>query len=287
MAQITPQLVKELREKTGAGMGDCKKALDETNGDMKLAVEYLRKKGAASAAKRADRSANEGIIIAKTNADNKKAVILEVNCETDFVARNEGFESYVATLADAVLETNVKNVDELMSLSFRNDTIQGMHNEILAKLAENIQVRRFDVLQNGFITAYIHPGSKLAVLVEVTDANFTDDAKLKLRDIAMQIAAMSPTFIDRSSVSAETLAKEKEIYIEQAINEGKKPEIAEKIADGRLGKFYQESCLVEQVFVKDSKLVVGDLLNQLKQETEVEIKVLNFRRYFLGEALED
>lgn len=287
MTKITPQLVKELREKTGAGMGDCKKALEENDCDMKQAIEYLRKKGAASAAKRADRSANEGIIDAKTSADYRNAVILELNCETDFVARNEGFSQYASTLTDAVLDSGVKTVEELMALSYKGDTIQGMHNEILAKLAENIQVRRFETLRDGFITSYIHPGSKLAVLVEVTDTDFSDEAKSKLRDIAMQIAAMNPAFIDRNSVSEATLAKEKEIYIEQAINEGKKQDIAEKIAEGRIGKFFQESCLVEQVFVKDSKMVVGDILKQLKEDTGKDIKVLNFRRYFLGESLED
>ncbi len=287
MAQITPQLVKELREKTGAGMGDCKKALTESGGDMKEAVEYLRKKGAASAAKRADRSANEGLIIAKTTDDHRKASIVEVNCETDFVARNEEFEQYVEYIAEALLENKAANLDELMNISHKGDTVQGMHNEILAKLAENIQVRRFETLEGGFFTAYIHAGSKLAVLLEVNAAEFSEEGIAKLRDIAMQIAAMNPLYIDRDSVPKEVVEKEKEIYVELAVNEGKKPEIADKIAMGRLNKFYQENCLVEQVFVKDPKKVVNDILKELKEDAGEEVKILSFRRYFLGESLED
>ncbi len=286
MAEISAQLVKELRDKTGAGMGECKKALTESNGDINQAIELLRKKGAAMAAKRADRSAKEGIITAKTNSDGKIGIILEVNCETDFVARNEQFIQYVNEVADAILNNEVNNIDELMNLKTSNDTIGGLHNEILAKFSENIQIRRFEKIKtDGFISEYVHAGSKLAVLVEISANDLNPVAKTLLRDIAMQIAAMKPDYIDRGQVPQDTLQKEIEIYKQQAIEQGKKPEIAERIATGRLEKFYQEQCLVEQVFVKDSNKTVKDVLDEISREIGKDVKILSFRRYFLGEEL--
>jgi elongation factor Ts len=286
MANITPQMVKELREKTGAGMGDCKKALEATAGDMSAAIDELRKKGAASAAKRSDRSANEGLIVAKTTDDGKTAVIVEVNCETDFVARNQEFVNYGDTLADTLLNNNVSDVESLMKQSFGNDTIEGIHNEILAKFAEKIQIRRFEKLTtNGFIAAYIHAGSKLAVLIELNLSNPSEKSKGLIRDIAMQIAAMNPSFVDRSKVTQNVIDREMAIYREQALTEGKPEQMADRIAQGRLDKFYQEACLVEQAFVKDSKKFVKDVVAEISTDSGSEVSVLSFRRYFLGEEL--
>lgn len=289
MTQITPQMVKELREKTGAGMGDCKNALVESNGDMRLAIEILRRKGAASAAKRAEREAKEGIIATIVSPDHRKASIVEINCETDFVARNENFVNYANIVINTLLNNDVTSLDELMACKYNDDTIQGIHNEILAKFQENIQIRRFETLKtDGYISDYVHAGSKLGVLVvfefDKQFDNFTDQAKQNFRDIAMQIAAMNPTYIDRDSVSPEVLQKELAIYTEQAINEGKKPEIAEKIAKGKLEKFFQELCLVEQTFIKDGNLSVKDYLGNIEKSFGIQIKIRQFRRYYLGEV---
>jgi elongation factor Ts len=289
MTQITPQMVKELREKTGAGMGDCKNALVESNGDMKLAIEILRRKGAASAAKRAEREAKEGIIAIAVSPNHKKASIVEINCETDFVARNENFVNYANVVVNALLNNNVATLDELMNCKYNDDTIQGIHNEILAKFQENIQIRRFETIEtDGYISDYVHAGSKLGVLVvfefDKQVDNFTEQAKQNFRDIAMQIAAMNPMYIDRNAISPEVIQKELAIYTEQAINEGKKPEIAERIAKGKLEKFFQEQCLVEQTFIKDGNLSVKDYLGNVEKSLGIQIKIQQFRRYYLGEV---
>lgn len=287
MVQITPQLVKELREKTSAGMSDCKKALVEANGDLKEAIEILRKKGAASAAKRSDRSANEGIVISKVNESSSEAAIVELNCETDFVARNQDFVDYAEKLVNTVLNTKVKTMEELLNQKISDDTVQDIHNEILAKFSENISIRRFEFIESkGYIANYIHPGSRLSVLVELSCKNPNEKAKSLIHDIAMQIAAMNPSYISRDDVQAEHLQKEIEIYKEHAINEGKKPEIAERIAQGRVEKFFQEQCLLEQAFVKDAAKTVKDVVDEISKEMEAEVKILSFRRYFLGESLD-
>lgn len=287
MANITPQLVKELREKTGAGMGDCKNALVESYGDMQAAIEILRKKGAASAAKRSMRSANEGLVVAKTTPDGKSAMIVEINCETDFVARNAEFERYSNEVSDAILNNNPSSIEDLMKIEIANDTIQGLHNEILAKFSENISIRRFDKIQTtGFVASYIHVGSKLGVLIEMSLSQPSEKSFQLIRDIAMQIAAMNPMFVDKEQVSAEKLEKEIEIYKEIAINEGKKPEIAERIAHGRLEKFFQEQCLVEQAFVKDGNKIVKDVIKEISEDAGTEVKVISFKRYLLGESLD-
>jgi elongation factor Ts len=285
MSEITPLKVKELREKTGAGMGDCKSALTEANGDMNAAIEILRKKGAASASKRADRAANEGIVGALTSADGKLAVMVEVNCETDFVARNAEFEKYVSTVTQAYLDNEVNSEEELLNLKVGSDTIQGLHNEILAKFSEKIGIRRFAKIKSeGYVASYIHAGSKLAVLVEISASEPNEQIRASVRDIAMQIAAMNPQVIDRSQVSEETIGKEIEIYKELAIKEGKNPDIAERIAKGRLEKFYQESCLIEQTFVKDPNKVIKDVVNEISKVYGSEVKINSFLRFFLGEA---
>ena len=284
MATISPQTVKELREKTGAGMGDCKSALVESDGDMQAAIEILRKKGAASAAKRSDRAANEGLIITKTSVDSKTGVIIEVNSETDFVARNAEFGNYVNLLADTLLANNISTHDELLLTKVGTDTIGGIHNEILAKLNEKIEIRRFEkITTDGYIADYIHAGSKLAVLLEVSVNNLSEKARGLVRDITMQVAAMNPQFIYRTDVTEATIEKEKEIYRELSISEGKKPDIAERIATGRLEKFFQEQCLFEQTFVKDPTKTIKDVVAEITKDCGQDLIIKSFRRYFLGE----
>lgn len=280
MAEITAQMVKELRDKTAAGMADCKKALVEAEGDMDKAVEILRKKGAASAAKRADRNAKEGVICAMISDDNKTGVLVEINCETDFVAKNQDFVDYATTVAKAYLNNEAKDVEALMNVKVGNDSVADLHNGILAKFSEKIEVRRMHKINtNGFLSAYNHFDKKLGVLVEANLASPCDASKTAVHDIALQIAAMNPVSIDRSSVSEEKIQKELEIYKEIAINEGKKPEMAENIAKGKLNKFFQESVLLEQVFAKDNTKKVSEVL----AEANADLKIVSFTRYALGE----
>jgi len=285
MADISASLVKELRDKTGAGMADCKKALVEADGDMNLAIEVLRKKGAASAAKRADKEANEGVISSKISDDKMTASIVEVVCETDFVARNAEFDTFVNNVADVLLANNVSSLDELNKLSIGNDTVEGKYNEILAKFSERIEIRRFQKwTSEGTIASYIHAGNKLGILLEINASNINDEAYALLRDIAMQIAAMNPQFISRDYVDQVTLEKEVEIYKQQAIESGKKADIAEKIAQGRLEKFYTENCLVEQTFVKDSSITITDVLKKISDLSGQEVKINKMLRFALGET---
>jgi elongation factor Ts len=280
MAEVTASLVKELRDKTGAGMADCKRALDESNGDMNAAIEWLRKRGAASAAKRADRESNEGVVVTRTSADGKTAAIVEVNCETDFVARNEEFVNFANIIADAVLANNVTSDEDIWNISIGDKTIGNLRDEILAKFSERIELRRFErISTNGTIADYIHAGNRLAVLVEFNADVTADASKPLVRDVAMQVAAMQPAYVNRDQVDDAAIKKEIEIYKQQAIAEGKKEEIAERVATGRLEKFYGEMCLIEQAFVKDPKKTVSDVLKELGSN----VTVLSFRRYALGE----
>lgn len=280
MAEVTASLVKELRDKTGAGMADCKRALDESNGDMTTAIEWLRKRGAASAAKRADRESNEGVVVTRTSADGKTAAIVEVNCETDFVARNEEFVNFANIIADAVLANDVKTDEDIWNISLGEKTIGNLRDEILAKFSERIELRRFErISTNGTIAEYIHAGNRLAVLVEFNADVTADASKPLVRDVAMQVAAMQPAYVNRDQVDDAAIKKEIEIYKQQAIAEGKKEEIAERVATGRLEKFYGEMCLIEQAFVKDPKKTVSDVLKELGSN----VTVVSFRRYALGE----
>jgi elongation factor Ts len=283
---ISASDVKDLREKTGAGMADCKKALEEANGDMEGAIEWLRKRGAASLAKRADRQANEGIVIALTSEDAKTAAIVEVNCETDFVARNEEFVAFANAIAQAVLANPVTDEESVWALSWNGKPLSQMRDEILAKFSEKIELRRFERIEtNGHITDYVHAGSRLGVLVEFNGTTPAADAKPLTRDIAMQIAAMQPSFVHRSEVDQSTLEKELEIYKQQAIQEGKKEDIADRIAQGRLGKFYEEQVLVEQTFVKDPSRKVSDVVAEIGKISGGDVTVVRFRRYNLGESV--
>lgn len=281
---VTPQLVKELRETTGAGMADCKKALTETNGDFEPAIEYLRKKGAASATKRSDREANEGLVVAKISDDSKTAILTEITCETDFVAKNADFVDYAYTVANTYLNSSAADATALKAEKVGDITVEDLHNGILSKFSEKIDINRVSkITTDGYVQSYIHGGSKLGVLVEVSSSNISDDDKAIVKDIAMQIAAMRPIAVDRSGVSAETLAKEIEIYKEQAVQEGKPAEIAERIANGRVEKFFKENTLTEQVFVKDSKKTIKDLMAEISKNAGEEVSIKQFVRLSIGE----
>ncbi len=283
---INSELVKQLREKTGAGMMDCKKALEETGGDFEKAIEYLRKKGAAVAAKRAEKSANEGLVLTRLSEDSKTASIIELNCETDFVARSDAFVELANKIADVVFINNLKSLDELLNTAVDGLTVADLINEAIGKIGEKIQLSRFKKvnIENGSIVDYIHPGSKLGVLVifEYTKPVPTDFRTFG-RDIAMQVAAMKPLTISRDEVDKELVEKEIEIYKTQARNEGKPEQVLDKIAQGKLEKFYQEVCLLEQLFVKDGSKAVGELIKSYNEANNTDVKVKQFIRFHLAD----
>lgn len=277
---VTSEMVKQLRDKTGAGMMDCKKALDESNGNLEAAIEILRKKGAATAAKRADKAANEGTIVAKISDDAKHGILVEINCETDFVARGEDFSSFAQSVAQIVFEKTPASIDELLALPHPNGkTVNDALSELTGKVGEKTEIRRIYHINSdgGFLEQYVHMGSKIGVIVEL-GAEFTPANKTVARDIAMQVAAMSPIVVSRDKVNKELIAKELEIYRTQAKNEGKPDQIADKIANGRLEKYYQEFVLLEQSFIKDAGKSVKDLLSP-------NLTVKQFKRFQLGESL--
>ena len=276
---ITAELVKELREKTGAGMMDCKKVLTETDGDMEKAAELLRERGIAKAAKKSDRIAAEGLVAAYVSEDKKIGAVVEVNSETDFVAKNEDFRSFVKDLVEQVAKENPKDMEELLNQKSIKDfskTIKEILTDKIATIGENMTIRRFERFETtGLIESYIHGDGKIAVLVELAKGD-TEVAK----DICMQIAAARPEYLNRESVPQEKVAKEMEILKAQAMNEGKPEQIAEKIVQGRIGKFYSEICLLEQPFVKDPDINVQKLISQKNAE------LVRFVRYEKGEGLE-
>ena len=278
---ISAAQVKELREKTGAGMMDCKKALTEADGDFNKAIEILRKKGASVAAKRAERSANEGIVMADSFNDGKAGAIVEVNCETDFVAKSDDFVEFSNMVYDVVVSEKPASVEALMELSKDGKKIADSLNDIVGKIGEKIEISRFQVeeTQDGIVTGYIHHGSKLGVLVAAE--NVKDDSKNELsdllKDIAMQAAAMKPSFLYREEVPQDTLNKE----IDR--KEGKPEQILEKIAQGKLNKFYEENCLFEQVYVKDNSKKISDLIKEFNTKHGSEVKLKLFHRFHLSD----
>ena len=277
---ITANQVKELRERTGAGMMDCKKVLTETNGDEEKAIELLRERGLSKAAKKSGRIAAEGIAAAYISDDKKVGVVIEVNAETDFVAKNEEFKAFVADVAKQVATKNPANVEELLaqeSMAESGKTVQEVLTNKIATIGENMSIRRFERFEteNGTIATYIHGDGKIAVLVEMENADET-----LAKDVCMQIAAARPEYLDRASVPADRVEKEMEILKAQAMNEGKPAEIAEKMVQGRIGKFYGEICLVEQPFVKNPDEKVGKMVEGKGA------KIVRFARLEKGEGLE-
>ena len=276
---VTASLVKELREKTGAGMMDCKKVLTETDGDMEKAIELLRERGIAKAAKKSSRVAAEGIVEAYVTEDGKVGSLVEVNAETDFVAKNDEFKSFVEDVTKQVALTNPSDVEALLaskSMAEPDKTVKEVLTGKIATIGENMTIRRFVRFEStGLVEKYIHGEGKIGVLVELENGD-TELAK----DICMQIAAAKPEFLDRESVPAERVEKEMKILKAQAMNEGKPAEIAEKMVQGRLGKFYGEFCLVEQDFVKNPDMKIKQLLESKGA------KIIRFARFEKGEGIE-
>ncbi len=275
---ISASMVKDLREKTGAGMMDCKKVLTETNGDMEKAMELLRERGIAKAAKKSDRIAAEGLVATYVSEDGKVGAVVEVNSETDFVAKNEEFKNFVKEVAEQVAKENPKDVEELLAQKSIKEgkTVKEVLTDKIATIGENLSIRRFKRFEtDGTVESYIHGDGKIGVLVEMKNAN-----KELEKDICMQIAAAKPEFLSREDVPAERIEKEMEILKAQAMNEGKPAEIAEKMVKGRIGKFYGEICLLEQEFVKDSSLKIEQLLKDKNAE------MIAFARFEKGEGIE-
>lgn len=274
---ISAKDVKRLRDITGVGMMDCKKALAEANGDFDAAIDLLRKKGQKVAAKRADREAKEGLIVAAVSDDQKNGVLAEINCETDFVARGDDFAGFANRVAEIILEKNPADLDALNSLPFSNgETVESAAIALTGKVGEKVDVRRFTAITNsaGSVVPYIHPGSRLGVLVEMTGEGDKSDAG---RDVAMQVAALNPVAVRSDEVPADIKEKELEIAREAARNEGKPENILDRIAEGKLSRFYKDNVLIEQPFVKDSSLSVKEMLKQAK------VDVKRFRRFALGD----
>ena len=277
MAQITAALVKTLRERTGAGMMDCKKALSACEGDLDKAVDFLREKGLSQAAKKASRVAAEGAVAAYVSEDAKVGVIVEVNCETDFVAKTDDFQALAHTIAEHIAKTNPKDVEALKESTLEGKKVSDLVTEKVAKIGENISLRsfvRYEV-QEGLVASYIHAGGKIGVLVDLKGG----DAALG-KDIAMQVAATNPAYLNRTQVPADVLDHEKEVLAEQAKNEGKPEKIIEKMVIGRIQKYYKENCLVDQEFVKDPDQSITKLL----KANNADIRA--YARFQLGEGIE-
>lgn len=286
---ITAKSVKELRERTGAGMMDCKKALTETNGDIEKAVEFLREKGLAAAAKKAGRVAAEGLVKTYVSEDSKKASVIEVNCETDFVAANDQFVSFVDKLAKMVVETTATTVEELENQKFDGDqTVKEALTSLIATLGENMTIRRFakfDV-NNGLVKTYVHGGGRIGVAVELACDTQSPVVEEVARELCMQVAAANPLYLDESAVDQEAIEKEKEIYRVQALNEGKPENIVEKMVLGRIKKYYKEVCLVDQLWVKDGDKTIKKLLEEKSKEVGSPITISKFVRFERGEGIE-
>ncbi|MDO4439686.1 MAG: translation elongation factor Ts [Eubacteriales bacterium] len=288
---ITASMVKELREMTGAGMMDCKKALNETNGDMDAAIEFLRKNGQAKAEKKAGRIAAEGIVKAVVK-DDKVAAIVEVNSETDFVAKNEEFQGFVDAVVNQVADSDAADMDAFMAEAWAADTTKTVKDALVEKVAvigENLNIRRFEkIVTDGCVVDYIHGGGRIGVLIEAETDVVNDDIKKCLKNVAMQVAAMSPKYTSRAEVSQEYMDHEKEILLAAAKKENpEKPEnIIEKMIIGRLNKELKEICLLDQAYVQDSDLTVAKYVEKVAKENNANVTVKRFVRFETGEGIE-
>ena len=294
---ITAAMVKELREISGAGMMDCKKALTATEGDMDKAMEFLREKGLATAQKKASRIAAEGIVMLKVAEDSKKAVAVEVNAETDFVAKNEKFQTYVAQVAEQALETEAADIDAFLAEAWKFDTTKTVNEALAGQIAvigENMKIRRFQKVEeeNGFVASYTHMGGKIGVLVDVVTDVVNDEIKEMAKNVAMQIAALNPKYTNRSEVSEEYIAHEKEILLAQIQNDPKESQKPEKVIQGmisgRINKELKEICLLDQVYVKaeDGKQSVEKYVAEVAKANGANVTIKGFVRYETGEGIE-
>lgn len=278
---ITSEMIKKLREKTGAGMMDCKRALESTSGDMDAAIEHLRKKGAAIGQKRSDRTTKEGVIVTRVSSNAKTGVVVEVNCETDFVGRSEDFVRFGQAVAEAIEMHKPQSLDVVLGLTnAAGKKISDLMNDVLAKVGEKIDLRRFQIIEapNGIVSAYTHLGNRIGVLVELEGVAAGTPVA---RDVAMQIAAMNPAVVTRDQVDKSWIERELDIYRTQAKNEGKPAQIQDKIAQGRLEKFYQEVVLTEQTYIKDPGKTIRDVLRETNPAQAGVVK--RFTRFHLGE----
>ena len=293
MSEISAQLVKQLREQTGAGMMECKKALVEANGNLEEAVVILRKRGLASAAKKSSRVTKQGLIVARSASGGHVGILVEVNCESDFVARTDDFLELTAKLAETALTLTAGTSDLVKALIesvFEGATVQDYIKAKIAKLGENIsvaRVARFEAV-TGVVGSYIHPGAQLGVLIEVSTAlaGATDSPEIQelVKDVAMQIAAADPKYLRREDVTAEAIEKEKDIQKARAVAEGKPEKVAEKIVEGRMGKFYEEICLLEQPFIKEGSMTVSEVVKAKAKAVGADIQIVRFARYKVGET---
>lgn len=287
---ISADDVKKLREMTGAGIMDCKHALSETNGDIEKAIEYLRKKGIAKAEKKVSREAKDGLIESLIQSGNQLGVLLEVNCETDFVAKTPDFKNFVRDIAVHISQHKPADKAALLQQTYKNanKTIEELQKELIGKIGENIAIKRFECYEtsHGTIDSYIHPGSKLGVLVEIgcdnKSATQSADFKNFVHDVAMQIAASNPLVVQREDLAPEVIEREMNIYKSQVLEQKKPEQIAEKIAQGKLEKFYQEVCLIEQSFIRDPNITIRDLLKELIGKMGENISIKRFARFQLG-----
>ena len=290
MAAVTSAMVKELRERTSAGMMDCKKALVESDGDMEKAIEWLREKGLSQAAKKASRIAAEGVVAQYTSEDGAVGVIVEVNCETDFVAKTDNFIGFCNNVAKHIAKANPADVDALLTQPFADDaskTVSDLVSEATVAIGEKISIRRFARYETtGVVSTYIHMGGKVGVLVEVATDKQTDEVKAFAHDLALQIAAAKPEAVRREEVDAAKLEKEKEILRAQAINEGKPEKIVDRMVEGRIEKYYKEVCLLEQPFVKDGDKSIKGLMAEVAKATGANLDVVRFARFERGEGIE-
>jgi elongation factor Ts len=284
---VSANQVKELRDKTGAGMMDCKQALSESGGNFEKAVEILRKKGASVAAKRAERTANEGVVLTRVFNNGKSGAILEVNCETDFVAKSDDFMNFSNFVMELVISDKPADLASLLKITKDGRNVADELNALIGKIGEKIEIFRFalDNTTTGEIVDYVHAGSKLGVLIEAENvpANVSGEFQPILKDIAMQVAAMRPLSIYRDELDKSLIEKEIEIYKEIARKEGKPEQILEKIALGKLNKFYEENCLFEQAFVKDNTKKINVLIDEFNKKNSTQVKLVRFRRFHLSD----
>jgi len=287
---FTAKDVQSLREMTGAGMMDCKKALAESDGDMEKAVEVLRERGLAAAAKKAGRIAAEGLVYAKVCPKSRMGVVVEVNCETDFVAKNEDFRKFVSDIATAILRNKPADNDALLKCSYPESelTIEQMFQEKVLTIGENLKLRRFELFEEPTNVSYVHMGGVIGVLVNMKVEGIDNEEAVTAlgRDVCMQIAAMRPGYLRREEVPEDVIGKEKEILLAQTINEGKPEKVAERIVMGRINKFYEENCLVDQAFVKENKITVGEHVKAVAKALGGSIELKKFVRFEKGEGLQ-
>lgn len=285
---VTAALVKELRERTGAGMMDCKKALVETDGNIDKAIEVLREKGLSKAAKKSGRIAAEGLVRIAYNDDNSESAIVEINSETDFVAKNDEFITFVEDIANMALLHGEKDMDEFMPVDFNGKPISGVLTDKIAKIGENMNIRRYKKLATDGVvyTGYTHGGGRIGVIVGIKTGASADEISRVGKDVAMQIASMDPKFISDKDVDPEYLENEKRILTQEVLNEGKKPEIVDKIVAGKIKKELKEVCLLDQPFVKDGDMSVGQYIAGAAKEIGKSMEVVEMLRYEVGEGIE-